>query len=126
MNEADLYAIFQNAIHNAIDAVMKVEELDKRVIRLNIKRINNIVSVHIENYAVNADSIRFENGLPVSESKVKDMHGFGMRSMKMAVEKYGGNIGVDVRDGIFHLNMIIPVPSDLTTDRTNATKGGNG
>ena len=126
MNEADLYAIFQNAIHNAIDAVMKVEELDKRVIRLNIKRINNIVSVHIENYAVNADSIRFENGLPVSESNVKDMHGFGMRSMKMAVEKYGGNIGVDVRDGIFHLNMIIPVPSDLTTDRTNATKGGNG
>ena len=105
---------------------MKVEELDKRVIRLNIKRINNIVSVHIENYAINADSIRFENGLPVSESKVKDMHGFGMRSMKMAVEKYGGNIGVDVRDGIFHLNMIIPVPRDLTTDRTNATKGGNG
>ena len=46
--------------------------------------------------------------------------------MKMAVEKYGGNIGVDVRDGIFHLNMIIPVPSDLATARTNATKGGNG
>lgn len=111
MQQADLYSIFQNAIHNAVDAVMRVEQADKRVIRLNVKRIRNIVSVHIENYVDDAASIRFENGLPVSRSKDKDLHGFGMRSMKISAEKYGGCVCAEVKDGIFDLDMMIPVPA---------------
>ena len=110
MQQADIYSIIQNAIHNAIDAVLKLQSPEKRVIRVNVKRINNIISVHIENYTDNAENIRFENGLPVTSQRDRDVHGFGMRSIKASVEKYGGGLIVDVKEGIFNLDIMIPVP----------------
>lgn len=112
MQQADLYTIFQNAIHNAVDAVIKIAEKDRRIIRLTVKRIKNIISVHIENYVDQPELIKFENGLPVTQSKDRTMHGFGMRSIKISTEKYGGCICAEVTDGIFSLEMMIPAPNE--------------
>ena len=109
MKPADIYSIFQNGIHNAIDAVLKIEEKDRRIIRVNIKRIQSLISVHMENYFEDNEKIEFKDGLPVSLSKDKNYHGFGMRSIKKSVEKYNGNIEVTVRDNIFSLDMLIPL-----------------
>ena len=109
MQPADLYSIFQNGIHNAIDAVMKIEEKERRIIRVNIKRIKSLVSVHMENYVEENEKIEFKDGLPVNFNKDKNYHGFGMRSMKKSVEKYNGNMEVGVRDNIFSLDMLIPL-----------------
>lgn len=46
--------------------------------------------------------------MPVTE-KDSNFHGFGMKSMKMIVEKYGGEIGVTVSDDIFGLEIILPL-----------------
>lgn len=110
MQQADLYSVFQNAIHNAVDAVIQIDDRDKRVIRLCVKRIRNLVSVHVENYTERSEEIKFENGLPVTRKKDKNVHGFGMRSIKASVEKYGGYICAEVRDDIFSLDMMIPAP----------------
>ena len=118
MQQADLYSVFQNAIHNAIDPVTKIENAEKRVIRVNVKRIRNIISAHFENYTENADKIKFENGLPVTSQADRDLHGFGMRSMKLAVEKYGGGILAEVKDGIFNLDIMIPVPVGADGEKT--------
>jgi len=111
MHQADLYSLFQNGIHNAVDAVIRIEETERRIIRLTVKRVESMISVHMENYINDGDKIEFVNGLPVSTQKDKNFHGFGMRSMKVSVEKYGGHICADVRDGIFYLDIMIPAPA---------------
>lgn len=109
MRSADLYSIFQNAIHNAVDAVMRISETEKRIIRLIVKRVGDMVSVRAENYISGDCDIKFTNGLPVTDSANKEIHGFGMRSMLMSVEKYGGCMCAEVRDGIFYLDIMLPI-----------------
>lgn len=112
MQPADLYAVFQNGIHNAVDAVMKLKEPHRRVVRLNVRRVENMISVRMENETDGAEQLSFENGLPKTSHEDKNMHGFGMRSIKSSVEKYGGCVCVEVRDGCFELDIMIPVPAD--------------
>ena len=38
-------------------------------------------------------------------------HGFGLRSIKSAAEKYGGSMRVRARNGWFSVNLLIPVPA---------------
>ena len=72
-----------------------------------------MVSIHVENYYDDKEEIIFENGLPKTK-KDKNYHGFGMRSIKMICEKYGGSVLASAEDGIFNLDMIIPTPRELT------------
>ena len=110
IGQTDLYSLFQNGIHNAIDAVLKIGDPDRRIIRINVKRIEKMISVHIENYVAEEEKIEFVNGLPVSR-RDKNYHGYGMRSMQISVEKYGGWLCADLSEGIFSLDIMIPVPS---------------
>ncbi|MCI8369627.1 MAG: GHKL domain-containing protein [Clostridia bacterium] len=113
MHKGDVYSLLQNGIHNAIDAVSAVEDEDKRVVRVMIKQVDEMVSIHVENYYDDKEEIIFENGLPKTK-KDKNYHGFGMRSIKMICEKYGGSVLASAEDGIFNLDMIIPTPRELT------------
>lgn len=110
MQPADLYAIFQNAIHNAIDAVMKFSDPERRVVRLNVRRIANMISIHMENDVQCGERIRFENGIPVTSQNDKNLHGFGMRSIRASVERYSGCLCTEVKEGCFYLDIMIPVP----------------
>lgn len=103
MKPADIYSLFGNAIDNAIEAVIKLEG-DDRCITCNVKSVGNIVSVHIENGF--AGEVEFENGLPKTSKEDKNYHGYGMRSIKTVVDKYGGEMSVDIVDGVFNLNAV--------------------
>ena len=35
-------------------------------------------------------------------------HGFGVRSMRGTVERYGGTLHVGTNDGVFYLNALLP------------------
>lgn len=109
MQKGDIYSLLQNSLHNAIDAVSAVADKDKRVVRIMIKQVDELISIHVENYYNAAEELTFEDGLPKS-GKDKNYHGFGMRSIKMICEKYGGSVCVTAEDGIFNLDMIIPIP----------------
>ena len=50
--------------------------------------------------------LAFEDGLPLTTKEDKESHGFGMRSLRMIVKKYGGELTASVSDDIFHLNII--------------------
>lgn len=108
MRQADIYSIFQNGIHNAVDAVLRLEEPERRIIRLTVKRVESMISIHMENYVCYGDQIKFENGLPVSRKPDKEYHGFGMRSMRLSVEKYGGVLCADIKENIFCVDIMIP------------------
>lgn len=50
-------------------------------------------------------------GLPVTNSPERNLHGFGMRSIRASVERYNGCVLAEMRDGSFCLDIMIPVPA---------------
>ena len=40
-------------------------------------------------------------GLPVTNSPERNLHGFGMRSIRASVERYNGCVLAEMRDGSF-------------------------
>ncbi|HHW89590.1 MAG TPA: sensor histidine kinase [Clostridiales bacterium] len=106
MRSSDIYSLFGNAIDNAIDAVQKLEDPDKRVISLSVKRAMGMVAIHIENYYKGA--LSFENDLPKTTKKDVRYHGFGLKSIKMIAQKYNGFMSFDASNYIFKLNILLP------------------
>ena len=106
ISTVDLYSLMGNVIDNAVEAAMRVEDRAKRVICLNIKAANNLLSVHIENYF--DGKITFKGGLPVTTKGDERLHGFGMKSVRAITEKYDGNMTARAADGIFKLDILLP------------------
>lgn len=104
MREADIYSLFGNALDNAINSVRTISEKDKRVISLIIKDTIGLISIHIENYF--QGELVFQDGIPMTTNKDKDYHGFGMKSMKYLVEKYGGELSIKLDEDVFNLNIV--------------------
>ena len=107
MKLEDIYAIFGNALDNAISAVLELKDACRRIISLKIITKDELMVIQVQNY--HDRQLRFENGLPVTTHKEKNLHGFGMKSMLHTVEKYGGTITVNAQDGIFMLQILIPL-----------------
>lgn len=109
MSSSNLYSLFGNALQNAIEASMKIEDCDKRLICLNIKNINNMISVHMENNMEKDQELTIIKGFPLTTKTDKTNHGYGMRSIQMIVEKFGGAINFYVQNGWFNLDIIFPI-----------------
>ena len=92
LTECEVVALFGNLFDNAIEACSKIQD-DSKWIRVVIRRVQEMIFIKIANSYIE-QPILDENKF-VSIKKGKRMHGLGMTSMKMIVEKYEGNIEVD-------------------------------
>lgn len=106
MRPADIYALFGNALDNAIEAVREVDDPEQRVISLLVRRQHDMVSVNVENCCA-AAPLFSDDGLPVTRKGDRNNHGFGMRSMRATAERYGGSLHTGVDDDIFYLNILL-------------------
>ena len=104
----DLYAILGNAMDNAIEAVEKFAEPEKRQIDVMIYRQQNFLVMNFINPV--AEKLVYEEGLPVSTKGDRKYHGFGLRSMSHFVKKYDGFLNISEEDGCFSLKIMIPIP----------------
>lgn len=107
MKLEDIYAIFGNALDNAIEAVMDLQDSQKRIIGVKVITQNELVVIQIQNYY--EKELQFQDGIPITTKKNKRDHGFGMKSIRYTAEKYNGTITVQARDGIFMLQILLPV-----------------
>lgn len=105
MEEADIYSIFGNAIDNAIECLQRVPK-DKRLLRLNLNRVNGMAKIQIENYTPRA--IEADTGIKGTSKKIKGVHGFGVKSIERAIQKYNGIIHYTTEDDTFILVIIFP------------------
>lgn len=106
MPSSDIYSLFGNALDNAIEAVVFLPE-DERTISLGIKEIIGQLYIHIENPYV-GELIR--NGTALKTTKGDEAyHGFGVHSIKLTVEKFGGVLEICTDDNIFSLDILFPV-----------------
>ncbi|MCD7919047.1 MAG: GHKL domain-containing protein [Clostridiales bacterium] len=113
LSTESLCSLFGNAISNAIEAVKKVDDLEKRVIYLTVSRQRDMIFIHVENYCVDAHQLVFKNGLPQTTKEDKECHGYGMRSMQLMAEKLGGGLDAHIQEDMFHLNIFLPVTEML-------------
>ena len=65
-----------------------------------------MVAVSVENFY--ATEPQFDGDLPRSTKGDDANHGFGVRSMRSTVERYGGTLHVGTNDGVFYLNALLP------------------
>lgn len=115
IKDSDLYALFGNAMDNAIEAVKQIKEEERRVISLILRESNNFIAVSIDNTF--DGEIEFVDGLPMTKKMDTNVHGFGMKSMRMIVERYNGEMEVTINDDIFSLNILIPIPNQEKSTR---------
>ena len=106
MDTMDLYALFGNALENAIESVSGEPDRGKRVVSFRIGGSGGLVSIHFENYV--GHDVKLRGGLPVTTKRDQQYHGFGMLSIRRIVEKYGGTMSVRVEDHLFTLNILLP------------------
>lgn len=108
LNPTDLYALFGNLLDNAIEAVRQVTEPGKAIIGLKVTAVGENLIIHCENYY--SGPLSYEDGLPRTRKTDTRYHGFGLKSIRFVAEKYGGNMTVLPQDGIFNVNIAIPLP----------------
>lgn len=108
MRQGDVYSLFANAMDNAIEATGYVDVKPNKYIRLNVHPDKGMVVIHLENPY--KGKLTFKDSLPVTTKSDERFHGFGMRSMRMIVTRYKGHMAVDASEGIFRLNILIPIP----------------
>lgn len=106
MSEIDVYSLFCNILDNAIEATLNLAE-EKRLITVSVRTVNQLMLIHSENCF--EGTLSFKNGKPVTTKKNTDEHGFGITSIKRIAEKYGGETTLYAEDGIFNLDIVIPL-----------------
>ncbi|MDR0856748.1 MAG: ATP-binding protein, partial [Clostridiales bacterium] len=105
LGKTDIYTLFGNAIDNAVECIRR-EDADKRFINLSVLRKDEMLFIHIDNFC--ADSVVFEDGLPVTTKADKQYHGFGTKSIKYIAQKYGGEARMGVQNSRFNLDVFLP------------------
>lgn len=108
MNAIDIYFVFGNIIQNAIEAVEKLENIEQRIISLTVKKKEELLLIQSENYYNSPVIIR--DDLPVTTKSDMTAHGLGMKSIRMILQKYDGEMSIHTENEIFLLNIVIPFP----------------
>lgn len=108
MDPMDIFTIFGNAIDNAIESVSKVPDPEKRVISVSVQARSGLIVFQFENYYEH--ELSFMNGLPQTTKLETANHGFGLRSIRYTVGKYGGFMTIHPENNLFLLCISIPIP----------------
>lgn len=107
MQTTDIYAIFGNALDNAIESVMKIEDSRRRIITLCVSTNEQLLRINLQN-SFDGD-LKVKDGLPVTSKSDAGSHGFGMKSIRLLANKYNGEMTFGADGGIFTLNILLPI-----------------
>lgn len=102
----DMAIVLNNLLDNAIEACEKIE-LEKRYIRLHLKRKKRFVLVEVEN---SFDGIwKWENGFPVTTKYTDGFmeHGIGLKNVKDVANRYFGDLDIKVNENIFKVTVLL-------------------
>ena len=103
----DICSIFGNALDNAIEHVILIPEEEKRLIHMSVSAKKNFVFIKIENYC-ESEIIKNQHSLITTTKADKQNHGFGLRSICAAAEKYGGSVSFEQVQNWFELKILLP------------------
>lgn len=98
IRSVDLTTILGNLLDNALEAAKAAPE-SLRFLNLTIRRINAMLIIKVENGYGNTPIQ--ENGKLLTSKKDKSFHGWGLKSVQTAADRYDGTIRTDYKDHVF-------------------------
>ena len=104
----DICAIFGNALDNAIECVSQFDDPEKRLVTMSLFRKNQFLMIQFENYTDTPLKLG-SNQLPLTTKDNHLYHGYGLKSIQAAAQKYGGSMTLQSKDNWFTLSVLIPV-----------------
>ncbi len=110
MNDMDVSTLFGNILDNAIESVSKIEQKEKRLIHLAVAKQKNFLRIRAENCY--EQELNFEEGMPTTTKGDTKYHGYGLKSIKNTVKKYGGSMKIQAENGWFELRILIPLKAN--------------
>ena len=57
----------------------------------------------------NENDLIFDAELPTTTKEDSQFHGYGLKSLRYTVRKYGGEVDINVQDNWFELKILIPM-----------------
>lgn len=108
MHVVDICTILGNALDNAIECEVQIEDPDKRLIHTAVIHKGSFVVLRFENYF--EGTLDFNGKLPKTTKANSEYHGYGLKSIKYTAGKYGGYITVQQNGNWFELNVMLPLP----------------
>ena len=101
----DISTIFGNALDNAIEVCEKVPK-EERFITMKAREKNHFLVIRVENSAPEESDGRH------TTKEDTFLHGFGLKNIQRAVEKYGGDCTVRFMNRTFFLTALVPLGED--------------
>lgn len=90
ISNMDLCSFLGNAIDNAIEASLKIDDINKREINVTIDGFKDYLHIEIDNYIEDGQDLQIKK--LHTTKKDKKNHGLGLKSMESIVKKYSGSI----------------------------------
>lgn len=114
-DKTDICALYANALDNAMEACMKLEE--ECTVMLISKARKGLFCLEVCNPAAGEDpealfslsGKRKSGHMPPTSKMDKGNHGLGLKSIKEIVERYGGGMELKTEGGIFNLFLYLPL-----------------
>lgn len=101
----DLSVALGNLLDNAIEACMKISNLDDRFINVSIFTTDTALVINILNSAIGNNIYKgFKSDKP---DKIR--HGYGLDNVKMIADKYGGSFTAERKESKFEATVVIPL-----------------
>lgn len=104
IRSVDLTTILGNLLDNALEAAETAPD-SLRFLNLTVRRINAMLIIKVENGYGEAPTQKDENLLTSKTDKA--FHGWGLKSVQTAAERYDGTINTEYKDGIFKSVVIL-------------------
>lgn len=106
----DLCSIFGNALDNAIESVLKIEDKEQRLIKIAVYSQKDLILIRIENYFITP--LQIQSGNFLTTKKDVHYHGYGLKSIKSIVNKHGGSVSIKTDNNWFKLIILIPTKNE--------------
>lgn len=107
MHVTDICTIFGNALDNALESVVTLEDQTKRLIHVTLSRQKAFILINISNY-VDQDIELKGGAFPKTSKQDSENHGYGLKSIQHTVEKYQGSMTIQMKNHWFELRILIP------------------
>lgn len=104
-DQGNTYSLFMNIIDNAIEAVERLDDPQKKVISIVASDYKGAILIEETNYFKGKINIR-NNGTIETTNKDKKFHGFGTKSIAYIVNKYNGKVLYSTEEDVFKLKIV--------------------
>lgn len=110
MSPTDLYILLGNALDNAIESSRTIQPVERRVVRVSVRKEAGSVFLQVENYYDHP--IYSTQGRIETTKENQEDHGFGLWSIRLVVERYGGTMDIEMEGGVFLLSVLFPLSEE--------------